>query len=76
MSEREYIETLLARAEAYIAWVGQTDLTAQDGAGAEEAWWNTKQKLSAHTMRALCKVWLDADARDPNESFFAENGED
>lgn len=59
MSEREYVEVLLARAEAYIAWVGQTDLTAYDGAGAEEAWWNTKQKLSAYTMRDLCKVWLE-----------------
>jgi hypothetical protein len=61
MTEREYVETILERATAYIEWVGQDDLAANDGEQVMRLWETTKEKLSAHTMRDLCMVWLGAE---------------
>lgn len=60
MTEREYVETLLSRAETYIAWVGQdTSLPDSDIDRTIHLWDQAKQKLSPHTMRDLCQTWLN-----------------
>lgn len=59
MSEREYVETVLARAEAYIEWIGQERHSGNFDDTVSRRWETTKQKLSAHTMRDLCKAWLE-----------------
>ena len=56
MSEREYIEYLLQRALAYIdAIQGELAVDAIDG------WSGAKFGLSAHTMRDLCRLWIESD---------------
>jgi hypothetical protein len=64
MTEREYVETLLARAEAYVDWLRQ-DPSDQGGEDAEEAWHNAKMKMSPFLLQKLCKLWLECDGTNP-----------
>jgi hypothetical protein len=59
MSEREYVETLLARAEEYIGWIGQERHPHNFDDTVPRRWETTKQKLSAHTTRDICRAWLE-----------------
>jgi hypothetical protein len=63
MSEREYVEILLARAGEYIEWIGQERHPVNFDDTVARRWEITKQKLSAHTMRDLCKAWLECNPK-------------
>jgi len=55
MTEREYVEHIRSKAQAYIAelppGIGMSARTIAD-------WGNTKGALSPHTMVRLCDAWL------------------
>lgn len=58
MSEREYVEHLLGRAEDYIAVVRRNEPAHHETI---MNWEGAKTSLSAHLMRDLCKLWLASD---------------
>jgi len=62
MTEREYVEHILKRAEDYIAAIKQEHWDNAEFFAEVEKWERAKQAISAFTLRDVCRVWLEQDA--------------
>jgi hypothetical protein len=58
MTEREYVELIRSKAEAYMAELNNE----QPRMKPITEWENVKVGLSAQTMAVLCEAWLGAEA--------------
>ena len=62
MSEREYVEKILAAVRAYQTAIAECRLNVRSKE--HEVWANLKASLSPSTAIELCETWLVANKRD------------
>jgi len=64
MTGDEYIQSIRDTAQRYIEVIRDPAAHPEDGYRRMQHWEAVKQKLSAHTMIALCDLWLDRRTHD------------
>ena len=57
MTEAEYVQTIRDAAAGYIEVI--RDPSAQESGQRIRRWWAITEKLSPHTVIALCDAWLE-----------------